>query len=233
MRPWSIQIAVSHRSARNSSECEAKTRMPGALDQLVEPGAGLGEELGVDRADALVEQEDLRVDAGDDAEREPHPHPGGVGAQRHRQVVAELGERGDVVDAGLHLLAGHAEEEAADEDVVQAGDLRVHADGQVEHRRDLAQHPRVPPRGLVDARHEAQQRGLARPVVPDERHPVACAQGHGDVAQRLDDRHLRLGADPAARPAEHGLLQRAGLGVEDREVDARALDVDGDHGYTQ
>ena len=69
---------------------------------------------------------------------------------------------------------------------------------------------------------QAQQRGLAGAVVPDEPDPVAFLQRHRDVAQRLDDRHLGVvAADGAAGPAEHGLLQRAGLGVEDREVDAR------------
>ena len=144
---------------------------PGALDQLVEPDAGLGQELGVDRADALVEQQDLRVDAGHHAEREPHPHPGGVGAQRHRQVVAELGERGDVVDPGLHLLAGHAQEQPADQDVLQPGDLRVHADGEVEHRRDLAAAPRPGPGSARRCRTSAAagwtcRRRCARPAPP-------------------------------------------------------------------
>ena len=62
--------------------------------------------------------------------------------------------------------------------------------------------------------------------MPDQRHPVALAQRHGDVPQRLDDRHPGAGADLAAGPAEHGLLQRAGLRVEDREVDGGADDVD-------
>jgi hypothetical protein len=63
----------------------------------------------------------------------------------------------------------------------------------------------------------------------DERHPVALAQVQVDVAQRLDDRHLGLGADEPACAAEDGLLQRAGLRVEDREVDRGVLDVDPDH----
>jgi hypothetical protein len=39
---------------------------------------------------------------------------------------------------------------------------------------------------------------------------------------------LLVGADPAARLAQHGLLQRPRLGVEDREVDGGAVDPDVD-----
>jgi len=85
---------------------------PGPLDQCGEPVAGLLQERRVHRADTFVEQQDLGVDAGHHAQREPDPHPGGVGAQRHRQVVTELGELGDLAGAGLHLLAGHPEEQS-------------------------------------------------------------------------------------------------------------------------
>jgi len=104
------------------------------------------------QADALIEQQDLGVDAGDHAHRQPDPHPGGVGAQRHRQVVTQFGELGDLIDLGQHLLSGLAEEQAADDDVLVAGDLWVHADPEIEDRRDPAGDRRRAAGGFVDAR---------------------------------------------------------------------------------
>ena len=97
---------------------------------------------------------------------------------------------------------------------------------EVEHRRDLPQHPRLAPRRLVDARHEPQQRGLARAVVPDQRHPVAWRSETRDVAQRLDDRHLRVGADlPPARPSTAFFSERV-LASKIGKSTRRAFDVD-------
>ncbi len=110
----------------------------GPLDQALQPRLRLLQEVGIDGADAFVEQQDLGVDTGDHAHRQPHPHTGGVGPQRHRQVLAEFGELRDLVDLGQHLLAGLSEEEPADDDVLVAGDLRVHADAEIEHRCDPA-----------------------------------------------------------------------------------------------
>ncbi len=199
----------------------------GSLDQTLQPRLRLLEEVGVDRADALVEQQDLRVDAGDHAHRQPHPHTGRVGAQRHRQVLAEFGELGDLVDLGRHLLAGLPQEQPADDDVLVAGDLRVHADAEVENRCDTATYGRRAAGRLVDSRQQPQQRGLARAVVSDQADPVAHLQRQRDVAQRLDDDDvLGVASDRAAGLAEERLLQRARLRVEDGELDPGVAGLD-------
>jgi hypothetical protein len=140
----------------------------GAPDQVAEAIAGLFQERGIDGTDALVQQQDLWVDTGDHTERESHPHAGRVGAQRQGEVVTEFGEFDDVVDPGLHLLAAHAEEQPADDDVLVSGDLRIHADPQVEDRRDTAADPRRATGRLVNPGQHAQQRGLACAVVPNQ-----------------------------------------------------------------
>jgi hypothetical protein len=124
----------------------------GALDQALQPGLGLLQKIGVHGADAFVEQQDLGVDAGDHAHRQPDPHAGGVRAQRHRQVFTQLGELGDLIDLGQHLLSGLPQEQAADDDVLVAGDLGVHADPEVKHRRHPASDRRRSAGGFVDAR---------------------------------------------------------------------------------
>lgn len=62
----------------------------GAFHQLLQPDASLLHEFRVDGTDALVEKQDLGIDAGDDAHGNAHAHAGGVGAQRHREVFTEL-----------------------------------------------------------------------------------------------------------------------------------------------
>ena len=84
-----------------------------------------------------------------------------------------------------------------------------------------------PAGGLVDPRQQPQQCRLAGAVVPDQTHPVAEFQRHGDVPQRLDDDDVGLVAsDRAAGLAEERLLQRARLGVEDGELHPRVARLD-------
>ena len=98
---------------------------------------------------------------------------------------------------------------------------------EVEHRRHPPGHGRRAAGGFVDARQQAQQRRLARAVVPDQADPVAHLQRHRDVAQRLDDDDVGVVAtDRAAGLAEERLLQRARLGVEDRELHPRVAGLD-------
>ena len=61
-----------------------KDQDAGALNQLLQAHAGLGHEGGVDGADALIQQQDFRLDGGHHAECQAHAHTGGVGAQGHR-----------------------------------------------------------------------------------------------------------------------------------------------------
>jgi AcrR family transcriptional regulator len=145
------------------------------------------------------------------------------------QVVAEFGELGDVVDPLLHLPAVHPEEQAPDQDVFAAGDLGVQADAEVEHRRDPADDPAAAAGRLVDAGQQPQQGGFAGAVVPDQADAVPFFQRQRDVLQGLDDRRLRAGVDPATDLAEDLLLQRAGLGVENREVDIGVAHLDAHH----
>ena len=196
-----------------------------------EPLAGLRHECGVHRADPLVEQQDLRLDGGHHTEGEAHAHTGGVGAQRHGEVVAELTELGDVVHLLLHGALGLAEEQAADDDVLVAGDLRVHAHTQVEHGGDAALDHGGTAGRLVDAGEQPQQGGLAGAVVADQSDAVALLEVDVDVAEGLDDDGVVLVAtDGAAGGAEEGLLQGAGLRVEDGEVHAGVVGVDRNQG---
>ena len=63
----------------------------GSLNQSLQPGLGLFEEFRVDRADALVEQQYLRVDTGDHAHRQADPHTGSAEVKRtHEELVERI-----------------------------------------------------------------------------------------------------------------------------------------------
>ena len=129
-----------------------KHQQTGAVDQFGQLRPGLRHECGVDGSDAFVEKQDLRLNGRDHTERQTHAHTGGVSAQRHVQVIAEFGEFCDFVELGFHLLARLPQEQATDDDVFQAGDLRVHADTEVEHRSHTPAHIGGTARGLIDSR---------------------------------------------------------------------------------
>lgn len=203
----------------------------GARDELLEAGAGFGHEGGVDGANAFVEEEDFGFDAGDHAEGEADAHAGGVGAKRHGEVIAELGEFGDFIHFLPHLAAGLSQEEAADDDVFVAGDFRVHAHAEIEDGGHAAADIGGAAGGFVDSGEQAQERGFAGAIVPDEANAVAFAQVQVDIAEGFDDHHIvGIAANGATSCAQEGFFHGAGFGVEDGEVDAGAVGVNGNHG---
>ena len=68
----------------------------------------------------------------------------------------------------LDLAAALAEEHAAQHDVLPPGRLGIHAEADVEHRRDLALGLDPAAGGFVDPRDDAQERRLAGTVVADK-----------------------------------------------------------------
>jgi hypothetical protein len=75
---------------------------------------------------------------GRDREREAHVHAGRVGLDRHVHDGLDLGEGGDVRELPRELAAPHAEDRAAEEDVLAAGELAAEAGADLEQRADAA-----------------------------------------------------------------------------------------------
>ena len=203
----------------------------GALHHVLQAVAGFPHERGIHRTQAFIQQQNLGVNGGDDAQGEADAHTAGVGAQRHVQVFAQLGELGDLLHFLFHLLAGLPQEEAADDDVFVAGNFWVHADAQVEDGGDASANVGRAAGGLVDAGEEAQKRGFTGTVVADQANPVAFPQVQVDVFEGFHHDDVAVVApDGAAGGSQEGLFQGAGAGVEDGEVDAGIVGVDGDVG---
>ena len=73
--------------------------------------------------EGLVDQQDLGIDLGGDAERQPHVHPAGVVLQREVGELAQAGELVDPLHLGQHLAPGEAEHRPVEQDVVEAREL--------------------------------------------------------------------------------------------------------------
>ena len=100
-----------------------------------------------------------------------------------------------------------AQKQPADDDVVVAGYLWVHAHAQVKDGGDAPADIGGTARGLVDAGEQAQQRGLAGAIVANEPDAIAFAQVQVNIPQRLNH-HGVVGIFPngTARGRKHGLF---------------------------
>ena len=111
-------------------------------------------------------------------------HAARVGLDRVVGEALELGEGDDVVDPRLELLARHAVDRPAQEDVLDRGVLGVEARADLEQRGDAAARPRSCPVGLEDAGEQLEQRRLAGAVAADDADRLAGRDVERDVVER-------------------------------------------------
>ena len=177
MVPWSIPSRSCTAGPGNSLESTGENQDSGPLDQALQPGLRLlqGSRR---RRPGYPRRASSRI-SGSMLVTTPMASrtrmPVGVGAQRHRKVFAQFGELGDLVDLGGHLLAGLAQEQAADDDVLNRRS-RVHPHAKVENRCDAAPYGRRAAGGLVDAGQQPQQRRFPAPLCPTRPTLVAHPQ---------------------------------------------------------
>ena len=90
--------------SRRAWFCDASTRIPATIHELLESALGLLDECLVADAEPLVHQEDLGLETGAHRESESQAHTRRVRVYRHRQVVTELRECRHLVHALTHLF---------------------------------------------------------------------------------------------------------------------------------
>ena len=78
-------------------------------------------------------------------ERQPQVHPAGVILQRQVGELAQAREFVDRLHLGQHLLAPEAEHGPVEQDVVEAGKLRVEARPHLDQRARRCREPRTVP----------------------------------------------------------------------------------------
>ena len=124
-----------------------------------------------------------------------------------------------------------SKEKPADDDVFVAGDFRVHAHAEVEDGGDAPANVGGPAGGFVDAGKQAQQGGFACSIVADEANAVAFAKVEVDVFEGFDHHDVvGVAADGPTCCAKEGFFHGARFCVEDGEVDAGVVGIDGNHG---
>src|SRR3990170_2172165 len=109
---------------------------PGCLHEPHHPGLALRPERRVACAEDLVEEEDVRLDRGRDAESQPGVHPGAVRLDRGVDELAKVGEVDDPGHSRDHVGVGDAHEGAGQEDVVAAAELGIEARAEGQQARD-------------------------------------------------------------------------------------------------
>ena len=93
-------------------------------------------ERGVAHGQDLVDDEDLRLEMGGHRKGQAHVHAARVALHRRVDELADLGERDDLVELSVDLGLSHAEDGAAEIDVLEPGELLVEAGADLEQRPD-------------------------------------------------------------------------------------------------
>ena len=202
----------------------------GVAHQLLQPPPRLDHEAGVAGQEPLVHQQHLRPDRGGEREAEADHHAGAVGAHRHVEEAAEVGEPLHVVLQGADRARVQPGIEPAQADILPAGEVEVHPQVGVEQGVQLAPHRHPAGDRLVDPGQRAQQRGLARTVAADQPQPLARTQREGEAAQRVHHQAaLRILAQPVRGRRGDGLAQRARGAVVQRERHVQVAHLDARH----
>jgi hypothetical protein len=159
----------------------------------------------------LVHDQDLRLQVRRHGEREPQLHPARVALDRRVDEALDVGERDDLVELPLDLLALHPEDRAVEEDVLATRQVGVEAGADLEQRPDAPPDPSLAFRRVGDARQDLQQGRLPRAVPADDAEHLAALDVEGDAPEGLD-----LFAPPAAERGAHCARDRvAEAAVED------------------
>jgi hypothetical protein len=151
---------------------------------------------------------------------QPNHHAGRVGADRHVDVVAELGKRGYLVHPHTHLLRMNAH--AAQHNVLPPRRIGIETDLSVEKRGNAARRDKPPLTGLVNTGEHFKQRGFARSVQPDQSDTVAIHDIDADVAEGADIDPVQGVSRKISmrRGGEQRLFQRSAAALINRKVDA-------------
>jgi hypothetical protein len=115
----------------------------------------------------------------------------------------DLGELDDLVELARDLAARHAEDRAAQEDVLAPRQLGVEAGADLEQAADPPFEPGVPGGRIGDAAQDLQQRALAGAVVADDADhlPLRTSKLTSSSAQRSRAPRRARVVRPVAGPA--------------------------------
>ena len=179
-------------------------RAPAARD-VVHLAEALALELGVADGEHLVDEQDVGVEVRGDREGEAHVHAAGVALDRACRGTARCPRtRRSRRSVAAISLAAHAEDRAAEEDVLAAGQLGMEAGADLEQRAHAAGELDAPLGRRRDPREHLQQRRLAGAVAARSR-PTTSPRSTSNETSRSAQNSL----PPWARRAPMRSLSRS------------------------
>ena len=176
-------------------EDEALAISPPAVEHLV----GLLAKGPVSDRQDLVDEEEVAVELRGDRKGQALAHAGGELLHLCLDEVLELRKGDDLVEALLQLRPAEADDRPIQEDVLAHRELVVHSRAQLEHGSEPPAHATGARGGAIDAGEDAEERALARAVIPDQPEGLAFVELEGHVVERSEP--TRMPAHPE-RPAK-------------------------------
>lgn len=140
-------------------------------------------EAGIADGEGLINDQGFRALVDGGREGEADIHAGGVFADGAIKELAEFGEVFDGGQGGFDFAGGEAHEFGGEADVFAASELEVEAGAEFENGADAAPVEDAAEGGLGNASEDLQERGLARPVGPNEAEDLTGGNIEGDVAE--------------------------------------------------
>ena len=143
-------------------------------------------ELRIAHRKHFIHHQDLRLQERSDSEPKPHSHTGGITFDRGVNIAFTAGEINDLVQLGLDLITGHAEDGAVHEDILTSGHLAMEACADFEQGANSTMGSYRTRGRTGDAAQEFEQCRFAGAVLADDADDVALLDLEVDVAQSPD-----------------------------------------------
>ena len=175
-------------------------------DQLFDAVPGLElEGVVADRPD-LVEEDHLGIEMDGHRQSQAQLHARGIMADGQIHEAVHLGEGDDVVIFLADLGARHAEDGAAQIDVLMPGKIFVKTGADFEQHADAAAHRSGAYRRVGDAGEDLQQRALAGAIMAENADHLALFDVEADIVERpeMGRRLFLLAAESGAPPWRQG-----------------------------
>ncbi len=155
-----------------------------AVDPALQTLDGLGLEVGVARADPLVQQQDILLDRCRYGESQAHLLAGRERVQPLVDLVGHIGKFEDVVDVLADVRSCQAHRRATQENVLAHGGLGAEPQRQIHQGLRAPLDRQAPGRGRISTVEHFQQGGFAGAVLTQQRHALAFTDGEIEVFEQ-------------------------------------------------
>lgn len=157
-----------------------------ALGDVLHLADGFLLELGIADGEDFVHDEDLGIEVGRHGEAQTDHHTRTITFHRGVDIAFATGEVDNLIQFGLDLAFGHAQDGAIHEDILPARHLRVKARTDFQEGTNTAMGTDSAGSRTGDAGEEFQEGRFASTVLADDADDIALLDIEGDIAERPD-----------------------------------------------